>query len=38
VIFLILFASCAALNAVLMAGIGHAHWKPVQHRQVPNRR
>lgn len=27
VTFLILFASCTALNALLMAAVGHTHWK-----------
>lgn len=35
VTFLILFASCTALNALLMAGVGHTDWAPVQHRRVP---
>jgi hypothetical protein len=37
VTFLILFASCTALNALLMAGVGHTDWAPVQHRRVPTR-
>jgi hypothetical protein len=38
VVFLILFASCTALVALVMAGISRLHWRHVRHQRAPARR
>ena len=36
VVFLILFASCTALVALVMAGISRPHWRHVRHQRAPS--
>jgi uncharacterized membrane protein YwaF len=38
VVFLILFASCTALVALVMADISRLHWRHIRHQRVPARR
>jgi len=38
VVFLILFASCTALVALVMAGISRLHWRHGRHRPISKRR
>ena len=38
VAFLILFASCAPLVALVMAGISRLHWRHVRHQPICKRR
>ena len=38
VVFLILFASCTALVALVMAGISRLHWRHVRHQRASARR
>jgi hypothetical protein len=38
VTFLILFAACTALVALVMAGISRPHWRHVRHQRAPARR
>jgi len=38
VAFLILFASCTALVALVMAGLSQLHWRHVRHQPISQRR